>query len=424
MQYGCIGEKLSHSFSKEIHGALQTYQYELKELAANEVVPFLKERDFCAVNVTLPYKQTVIPYLDFVSDRARRIGAANTIVNREGKLYGYNTDFYGMELLLKKNGIVLTGKKVLILGSGGTSKTALAVATEGGAGEVYRVSRSKREGCITYDEAVLEHTDAQVIINTTPCGMYPNIKVAPIDLAPFTKLEAVADAVYNPICSMLVLQAKERGLVGVGGLYMLVMQAVKAIEFFVGKCPDKESAEKVYLSQLQSKQNIVLIGMASCGKSSVGRELAKTLGRKFVDTDDLIVASAGKSIPEIFAEKSESGFRELESQAISELSSKQGLVIATGGGAILREENVRALRQNGVLFFLDRPLDELVATNDRPLSSNKEDLEKRFYERYDKYMAAADKRIAVTQTDGIANTAQTLIKEWKNETSCTQRTQP
>lgn len=413
MQYGCIGEKLSHSFSKEIHSALQDYQYELKELAAGEVVPFLKERDFCAVNVTIPYKQTVIPHLDFVSDRARQIGAVNTIVNREGKLYGYNTDFYGMQLLLQKNGIVLSGKKVLILGSGGTSKTALAVANEGGAKAVYRVSRSKREGCITYDEALLGHTDAQVIINTTPCGMYPNIVAAPIDLAPFTKLEAVADAVYNPICSRLVLQARERGLIGVGGLYMLVMQAVKAIEFFVGRCPDRESAERVYLTQLQSKQNIVLIGMASCGKSSVGKELAEMLGRRFVDTDDLIVAAAGRTIPEIFAEQSEAGFREIESKVISELSAEQGLVIATGGGAILREENVRALRQNGVLFFLDRPLDELAATSDRPLSSTKQDLEKRFYERYDKYMAAADKRIAVTQTDGVLVTARTLIKEWK-----------
>ncbi len=413
MQYGCIGEKLSHSFSKEIHTALKSYDYCLKELSPEQVAPFLKAREFSAINVTIPYKQTVMEHLDFISETAKNIGAVNTVVNREGKLYGYNTDFYGLECLLCQNGIVLSGKKVLILGSGGTSKTAKAVAMAMGAAEIYRVSRTWKEDCITYEQVYAEHTDAEVIINATPCGMYPKIEQSPMDISDFLKLEAVADAIYNPLCSRLVLAAKERGLIGVGGLQMLVMQAVKAIEFFTGTLPDEKRALEVYHRLKRQKQNIVLIGMASCGKSTLGAALSKMLGRELIDTDRLIEQKAGKTIPEIFAKASEEGFRKLESEVIASLAASQGKIIATGGGAILRNENLRALRQNGVLFFLDRPLAELVATEDRPLSSDPKALEKRFYERYDKYMAAADHRIAVTAADGAEKTAENLIKEWE-----------
>jgi len=412
MQYGCIGEKLSHSFSREIHKGLTDYIYELKELTPDEVGAFLQKKDFKAINVTIPYKQTVMPYLDHISDKARSIGAVNTIVNRDGVLYGYNTDFYGLSLLLEKNGISLAGKKVLILGSGGTSRTALAVAKESGAAHVLRLSRTAREGCITYEEALLRHTDAEVIINTTPCGMFPFAGVSPIDIDAFPHLEAVADAIYNPLCSELVLSAKARGLKAAGGLYMLVMQAVKAVEFFLGECPDGKKAEAVYQRLLQEKQNIVLIGMPSCGKSSVSAALQRLLGREAVDTDALITEKAGKSIPEIFAECGERGFRDMESAVIRDLSVKQGLIIATGGGAILREENLRALKANGVLFFLDRPLEELCATSDRPLSSEREALERRYRERYDQYLAAADVRIPATTALGVEGTAKAIIKEW------------
>ena len=412
MQYGCIGEKLSHSFSKEIHNALTDYNYELRELAPYEVDAFLRAKDFKAINVTIPYKQTVIPYLDYISPKAHSIGAVNTIVHRDGKLYGYNTDFYGMSLLLEKNDICLTGKKVLILGSGGTSKTALAVAEDCSASCVLRLSRSKREGCITYEEALRDHTDAKVIINTTPCGMYPHAGEYPIDIAAFEELTAVADVIYNPLCSALVLAARERGLKAVGGLYMLVMQAVKAVEFFLGECPDPTNAEAVYRQLLRDKQNIVLIGMPACGKSSVSAALARLLNRQAVDTDELIIQKTGKSIPEIFAERGEAGFRDIESEVIAELSGRQGLIIATGGGAVLRQENVGALRQNGVLIFLDRPLSELLPTQDRPLSADKEAMERRFYERYEKYTAAADICIPVTTAKGVEGTAEALIKEW------------
>lgn len=411
MEYGCIGEKLGHSFSREIHNGLTDYIYELKELAPDQVLPFLAARDFKAINVTIPYKQTVFEGLDFISEKAERIGAVNTIVNRDGKLYGYNTDYYGMKALLDRNGIVLSGKKVLILGSGGTSRTAAAVAQDMGAKEIYRVSRTAREDCITYQNVIKQHTDARIIINTTPVGMYPQVQGHALDIAPFDRLEAVADAVYNPLCSQFVLDAGERGLTAVGGLYMLVMQAVKAVEFFIGQAPDPAKAETVYNSLLRQKQNIVLIGMPACGKSSVGNVLAKQLGRRFVDTDALIVEKAGRPIPEIFATVGEGAFRDIESDVIRELSPEQGLVIATGGGAILRTENERALRQNGVIFFLDRPLEALCATQNRPLSSTREALEKRYNERIDRYIAAADKRIKVP--DGIEDTAEMILKEWK-----------
>ncbi|MBR5783398.1 MAG: shikimate dehydrogenase [Clostridia bacterium] len=411
MEYGCIGEKLSHSFSKEIHGALTDYIYELCELSPEALGIFLQAREFKAINVTIPYKQTVIPYLDVISDKAKEIGAVNTVVNRDGKLYGYNTDFYGMKALLAKEGISLAGKKVLILGTGGTSRTALAVAKDADAAEVYRVSRREGEDNITYEQALLLHRDAQVIINTTPVGMFPHTEGCPIDIDAFEKLEAVADAVYNPLCSNLVLSARQKGLPAAGGLYMLVLQAVKAVELFLGQAPEQDKVAQVYEILLHQKQNIVLIGMPACGKSTVGKLLADKLGREFIDTDELVVQKAGESISNIFTRMGESRFRDIEGEMIASLSSCQSKVISTGGGAILRPENLRALRQNGVLFFLDRPLDKLCATDDRPLSSTREALQVRYNERYPRYLSAADKVIAVPE--GALQTAEMILKEWE-----------
>ena len=269
-QYGCIGKKLTHSFSKEIHAKLADYDYELIELTEEEIAPFFEKRAFAAINVTIPYKQTVIPYLDSISPVAQRIGAVNTIVNKDGKLYGYNTDYYGMKALVERVGIDLNGRKVLILGTGGTSKTAQVLAADLGAGEVLTVSRKKTEAYITYEEAVCDHSDAQVIINTTPSGMYPNCEDKPIDIANFPKLEGVIDAVYNPLRTNLVLDAQERGIKAEGGLYMLVMQAVVAVEHFLDTAIPKETADRVFASIYASKENIVLTGMPGSGKSTVG----------------------------------------------------------------------------------------------------------------------------------------------------------
>ena len=370
MEYGCIGEKLTHSFSKIIHGELFDYDYQLKELAKNELDGFMKRRDFKAINVTIPYKQSVIPYLDEIDGTAREIGAVNTIVNKDGKLYGYNTDFIGMTELIDYNKILLDGKKVLILGSGGTSKTAFAVAKALNAKEVYRVSRGNTESCISYEDAVRRHNDAEIIINTTPCGMFPNIGNSPIDINCFGKLEGVVDAVYNPLRSALVVSAIDRGIKATGGLYMLVSQAVAAAEKFTGKTVKSEKTVAVYKKLFTEKQNVVLTGMPGCGKSTIGKRLASQLSKRFIDTDEEILKQIGISIPEFFERYGESKFREIETKIIKELSAVQNAVIATGGGAILNTANIDFLKENGVVFFIDRPFENLVYSSDRPSVSS------------------------------------------------------
>ena len=408
MEYGCIGEKLTHSFSKEIHNLLFDYDYKIQEIPKGELHGFMTKKDFKAINVTIPYKQDVIPYLDFVSDTARNIGAVNTIVNRDGKLYGYNTDFSGMTALIKKQGIKIKNKTVLVLGSGGTSKTAVAVAKTLGAKQVVRVSRTAKEDCITYDDMYAGYADAQVIINTTPCGMYPNIIGEPVNIDRFVRLEAVVDAIYNPLRSNLVVKAKQRGINTIGGLYMLVAQAAHAAELFVETKVPTETVDAVYHAIVKQKQNIVLVGMPSSGKTTIGKKLADKLSMQFIDTDKEIEKLSGKTIPEIFKESGESGFRDIESSVISKVPAKQNCIIATGGGAILREQNVITLKGNGIIYFIDRPVQMLITTEDRPLSSNRDELVKRYNERYDIYCSVADKKVL---NDGKIQTVIDEIKE-------------
>lgn len=388
-EYGCIGKKLTHSFSKEIHARLADYEYRLIELDETEVDTFFKKKNFRAVNVTIPYKQTVIPYLDEVSDIAKRIGAVNTVVNKNGRLYGYNTDYYGLKALSEKCGVEFKGKKVLILGTGGTSKTARVLAEDMGAEKILTVSRSISEKHITYAEAIKEHTDAEVIINTTPSGMYPDCEGAPIDISHFEKLEGVLDAVYNPLCTNLVMKAKERGIKGGNGLYMLVMQAVVAAEKFLGTEIPRKTADSVYASVLSSKENIVLTGMPGSGKSTLGK-LLDIEGFTFTDTDGEIEKRCGCSIRELISSKGEKYFRDLETQVIKDISSRPGQIISTGGGAILRKENVDALKRNGRIFFIDASLSRLCPTDSRPLSDTKEKLIKLYEERKDIYRSTAD----------------------------------
>ena len=388
-QYGCIGKKLTHSFSKEIHARLADYTYELIELSEEEIAPFFEQKAFAAINVTIPYKQTVIPFLHEVSPIAQRIGAVNTVVNRDGRLYGYNTDYYGMKALIEKAGIALHGKKVLILGTGGTSKTARVVAEDLGAVEILTVSRRPRESCITYEEAKAAHRDAQVIINTTPSGMYPDCDGQPVDLSGFDALEGVIDAVYNPLNTNLVLEARKKGAKAEGGLYMLVMQAVVAVERFLDIKIPQEKADAVYASILAAKQNIVLTGMPGSGKSTVGR-LLQIEGFEFIDTDAEIEKRCGCAIRELIESKGEKAFRDLESEVIWDVSSKGCRIISTGGGAILREENVHCLRRNGNLFFLNADLGRLRATQDRPLSNTDEKLAALYAQRMPIYEASAD----------------------------------
>ena len=407
MQYGCIGEHLTHSFSKEIHVQIADYLYELKEIPMGELDAFMNERAFKAINVTIPYKQDVIPHLSFVDPTASAIGAVNTIVNRDGALFGYNTDFGGMEALIRKLGISLKGKKVLIFGTGGTSKTAVAVAEHLGASSVHRVSRTPKNGILTYEDVLDAHTDAEILINTTPKGMYSRDKGMPVDPRLFHKLEGVVDAVYNPLRTEFVRTALEMGIPAAGGLYMLVSQAVLASEIFLDtKYPD-DLTDKIYDKILASKENIVLTGMPGCGKSTIGKLLAEKMQRPYYDTDLLIAEKIGKTPAELIISLGEAAFRDIESEVVKKISEENSCIIATGGGAVLRHENVDALRMNGKIFFVDRPLEQLIPTDDRPLSSTKEAIEKRYHERYDIYNATAD---IIVRNDTTPSAAVAIIE--------------
>lgn len=411
MRYGLIGKKLIHSFSKEVHNKLGNNGYELIERSENELEFFLKKKEFSALNVTIPYKETVMPYLDFIDANALEIGAVNTVVNRNGKLYGYNTDFFGMKSLIEKSGISVADKSALILGTGGTSKTAKAVLKSLGVKTILKVSRIKSEDTITYEEAVNCYNNFEIIINTTPVGMYPETDNMPINLDAFDKLELVIDAVYNPINSKLVLSAQKRGIKAFGGLYMLVCQAVKADSYFFEKECDTAIVDNIYNEILSSKINIVLTGMPASGKTTIGKKLAEITGKELIDTDDLIVKKAGISISEIFEKYGEEYFRNIESEVIAEVSLKNGVIISTGGGAVLKSENVLNLKKNGEIFFLDRPLEDLIPTSDRPLANSRESIIKRYNERIDIYNSTADFIINVITPDITANEILKYLKK-------------
>lgn len=409
MKYGLIGEHLKHSYSCEIHAQIADYEYELHEIPPSGLGGFLKKREFNAINVTIPYKQDVIPYLDEISDTAKRIGAVNTIVNRNGRLYGDNTDFAGMLALAKHIGVDMKGRKVLILGTGGASKTGHALAEYMGAQSVYYVSRSGKDDSISYEQAVTEHSDAQIIINATPVGMFPKQDGRPIDISAFPKLEGVIDAIYNPLRTNLILDAQERGIPAEGGLYMLSAQAVHASAVFRDIPLDESLVDKAFKSVKNDKQSIVLIGMPSSGKTTVGRILAEKCGKQLADTDEYIVRKIGMPISDFFAKHGEAEFRKIEKETVAELSATGGRIIATGGGAVLDAENVRALKQNGVLVFLDRRPENLIATDDRPLASRRSALEKLYAERYDIYCAAAELHIDANTTPEAE--ADAILKE-------------
>ncbi len=423
MTYGLIGEHLPHSFSKEIHAKCASYDYRLTELSPEEVGPFMERADFTAINVTIPYKQTVIPYLSGIHEAARRIGAVNTVVNRGGSLYGYNTDFYGLLALVRRIGVSLSGRKVMILGAGGTARTAHAVAEAEGAAAIVTVERRPKNGSVSYGEALTHHSDAEVIFNTTPVGMYPyadgaaHIAAVPIDISRFPRLLGVVDAVYNPLRTNLVTEARAVGIPAEGGLYMLVGQAVLASRVFLGEDFDTVAADpatdaetaRIFHAAACEKENLVLTGMPSCGKTTVGRLLSEALGRPFIDTDAEIVKAAGCDIPTIFRERGESGFRAIEREVVMKIANgTTGAVIATGGGAILDDASVRALGRTGRRYFLDRPLPALLPTEDRPLAASREAIRRRYEERYGRYLATSDVRIPNV---GSAEEAALLIRK-------------
>lgn len=412
MMYGCIGERLTHSFSAEIHALISREPYALTELSPASLSPFLARRDFAGINVTIPYKQAVIPALDEISPDAKRIGAVNTIVNREGRLWGYNTDLDGLTALIRRIGVDLKGKRVLILGTGGTSRTAACAAQALGALVIERVSRSAREGAISYEEAA-KRADTAVIINTTPCGMYPHADDQPLSLDPFPRLEGVVDVVYNPLRTRLVLDAKGRDIPAAGGLYMLVRQAVRSAALFRGTQYPDALTEDIYRRLLQEKSNLVLIGMPGSGKTALSAALGQRLSRPVVDTDQWVEAESGMKIRDIFRQYGEACFRNWESRAIRSLADRTGIVIATGGGAVLRQENVDCLRRNGRLLWLDRRPDELTPTQDRPLADTRDKILQLYRERLPLYQAAADRRVDM---QGDISTITTEIESgWRDE---------
>ncbi|MBO4570623.1 MAG: hypothetical protein J5699_01695 [Bacteroidales bacterium] len=393
MEYGLIGGRLGHSFSREIHGMLSPAPYELRELTPEELPLFLKERDFKGINVTIPFKETGIPCLDTVSDEARAIGAVNTIVNKGGKLFGYNTDYFGLKELALSAGVGFEGRKVLILGAGGAAKTADALARDLGAASVTHAVRTPRESTQISLGSLREENGFEIIINCTPVGMFPDSEGRIIDINAFPRLKGLLDLVYNPLRTNLVLDAQEACIPAEGGLMMLVAQACRAQELFQDTTLPEGTIRKTYEKVLRSKRNIVLTGMPSSGKSTMGRMLSERTGMRFIDTDLMIAASAGRSIPEIFESEGETGFRLRESQVIRELSGLNGAIIATGGGAVLDPANVSRLKRNGTIYLIARDPERLTPTGDRPLSSNSEAMQKLFSQRREAYLQAAERII-------------------------------
>ena len=403
MEYGLLGERLGHSFSPQIHRDLAGYDYQLLPTPPEAVEDLFARRAFQGLNVTIPYKRTVMPLCDEIDPRAAAIGAVNTVVNRNGRLTGYNTDIDGFLYMARRAGVDMAGKKVVILGSGGTSRTARAAAGELGAREIITVSRHGEDNY----QNLSRHADAQVLVNTTPVGMYPNWGQSPVSLESFPALEGVLDVVYNPLRTALLLQAEERGLPRSCGLPMLVAQAKRAAELFTGQNIDDSRAEAVLHGLREQLTSIVLIGMPGCGKTTVGRALAGKLGRTFVDLDEEIVRRAGMSIPEIFAREGEAGFRERESALVREFGERTGLVVSTGGGVVTRRENYIPLKQNGLLLHLRRDPAAL-PTDGRPLSqaTAPEELWRR---RAPLYAAFADGEI--DNNGPLAGTLEQIEKE-------------
>lgn len=386
-----LGEKLGHSYSKLIHESFGGYEYDLMPTPRDQVPDFMRKKDFRAINVTIPYKETVMPYLDTISDNARAIGSVNTIVKDEtGALHGYNTDKYGFIQLVKRSGIDISGRKCIVLGSGGSSKTVRVALKELGAREVRIISRSGEDNYTNLDR----NADAQVIVNTTPVGMFPNTGAAPVALEMFPQCEGVLDLIYNPAKTALLLDAERRGIRCANGLHMLVAQAKLASELFRGTKLDDSVIDDVRADIERQTHNIVLIGMPGSGKTTIGKCVAGRLGRRLLDTDAMIPGfSDGMSASEIIQARGEAAFRAIETRAVCEAGKQSGCVIATGGGVVTQPANTDPLRQNSVIFFIDRPLNSLELGNDRPLSATREQNVRLYEQRLPLYEALCDYRI-------------------------------
>ena len=406
MKCGLLGRKLGHSYSPQIHGLLGEYEYSLFEKEPEELETFLKTGDFSGLNVTIPYKKSVIPYLDELTPQAQTLGSVNTVVRRNGRLIGHNTDYFGFQTMTQQLSVDLKGKYALVLGSGGASNTACAVLKELGA----NVTVISRSGEHNYDN-LARHSQAEIIVNTTPLGMYPQTGISPVDLTLFPNLQAVLDVVYNPSRTQILLDAEKRGIPAANGLLMLVAQAKEAAEWFMDKSiPDSRISEIYHILKRQT-ENILLIGMPGSGKSTVGQLVAGMLNRPFVDTDAELEKAAGKTIPQIFAESGEEGFRDWETHILSELGKRSGLVIATGGGCVTKGRNYDLLHQNGRIVWLSRDI-SLLPVEGRPLSLAS-DLNRMYEIRKPMYASFCDHIICNDRT--AAETAAEIVSLWRND---------
>ncbi len=404
MRFGLLGRKLGHSYSPQIHSLLGNYEYPLYEKEPEEIEEFLTADGFDGMNVTIPYKETVMTYMSQLSETAQKIGSVNTVKRLpDGSLYGDNTDYYGFSYMLDSAGFDVKDKKVIVLGNGGASKTAVCVCRDKGAKEVTVISR--RSETDNYQN-IAKHSDAEYIINTTPVGMYPNNGESPIDLSIFTNCLGVADLIYNPSKTQLLLDAEKLSIPYVNGLTMLCAQAVKAAEIFTNQSLKKNQATEITKKLEQQMLNIVLVGMPGCGKSTAAKNLAVMLDREVIDTDELIKANEGREIPDIFKAEAEEYFRNAETTAVKHAGKQSGKIIATGGGAILRDENKAALRQNSVVVFLKRDISQL-DTEGRPLSQSNP-LEEMYKKRLPHYEAVCD--ITIEVASDKQETATRILK--------------
>lgn len=392
MKYGLIGKTLKHSYSKIIHEMFGEYSYELVSVEEKEIAKLLENEAFGGFNVTIPYKKIIMPYCDEISDRAKKIGSVNTVVKKNGKLLGYNTDYAGFLAMANRAKITFNGKKVAILGSGGTYNTAFAVVKDNGAREIVSVSRS---GEFNYKN-IEKWNDCEIIINTTPVGMYPDNGNSVLNLDDFKNCQGVIDVVYNPLKTKLVFEAQKRGIKATGGLYMLVFQAKEAFELFVGKKLTEKDVDLVFEKLKNDMTNIVFIGMPGSGKSTAGKYYAEKSKKELLDLDALIEEKAKMSIPEIFERFGEERFRDLESERVKEIGVKTGAVISCGGGIIKRKENLYPLAQNGKIVWIKRDVRSL-ETSGRPLSKDITALLKMEKERTPMYREFAD---LIIENDG------------------------
>ena len=405
MEYGLIGEKLGHSYSQMIHARLADYRYELKEVAPERLDAFIEARNFRGLNVTIPYKQAVMKHCAELSPEAMEVGSVNTLIVRpDGSLFGHNTDIDGFIYMLRRGEIDPAGAKAVILGSGGTSLTARAALTRLGAREIVTVSR---KGPVDYAALYAEHADAEILVNATPVGMYPKNGASPVELDRLPKVRGVADVIYNPEKTALILAAQAKSIPAVSGLSMLVAQAREAAELFAGHAIPAGRVEDIVSEIGAQTLNLILVGMPGCGKTTLGQAVAAALQREFVDCDAEIVRRAGKSIPEIFAQDGEGAFRALESGVLADVCRGHGLVISTGGGAVLRAENRDAMRQNGRVCLIRRAL-ALLPRDGRPLSASEDAVARLWEARRATYETAADFPV---ENDGTVEEAAEKIRE-------------